>query len=65
MEIKYFADTDTLLINFVDREIVETRDIGENTLIELDGDGEVVSVTIEHANRKMDVESFSLPQSLR
>ena len=59
MDAKYFQDTDTLLINFSDGEIVETRDVNEDVLIELDGDGEVVSVTIEHANRKMDVESFS------
>ena len=52
-------DTDTLLINFTDREIVETRDIGRNTLIELDEDGEVVSVTIEHAKSSMDLESLS------
>ncbi|MCI0439901.1 MAG: DUF2283 domain-containing protein [Nitrospira sp.] len=59
MDIKYFPDTDTLLIYFADKEIVETRDINENILIELDGDGELVSITIEHAKRQMDIESFS------
>jgi len=27
MEMKYFPDTDTLLINFTQKEIAETRDI--------------------------------------
>jgi uncharacterized protein YuzE len=59
MEIKYFSDTDTLLINFSNKEIVETRDITESILIELDKDGDLVSMTIEHAKQLTDVESFS------
>ncbi len=59
MEMKYFSDTDTLLINFAAQEIVETRDINENILIELDGDGNLVSMTIEHAKQHMDIENFS------
>jgi uncharacterized protein YuzE len=39
MEIKYFSDTDTLLINFANKEIVETRAINENILIDLDEQG--------------------------
>lgn len=48
MSIKYFPGTDTLLIDFTDDEIVETKDINENTLVELDRDGALVSMTIEH-----------------
>lgn len=36
MDIKYFPDTDTLLIAFTNKEIVETRDLNNNVLIELD-----------------------------
>jgi uncharacterized protein YuzE len=59
MEIKYFPDTDTLVINFSEQEIVETRDVTENLLIELDNEGNLVSMTIEHAKQHMDVENFS------
>ena len=59
MEIKYFSDTDTLLIVFTDREIVETRDINENTLVEFDRGGELVSMTIEHAKNLIDVDTLS------
>jgi uncharacterized protein YuzE len=59
MEIKYFSDTDTLLINFVKKEIVETRDINENVLIDLDEYGNLISITIEHATQHMDIENFS------
>ena len=59
MRIKYFPDTDTLLIDFANREIVETKDVNENILDELDSDGELVSMTIEHAKNQMDVDSVS------
>ena len=59
MEIKYFPDTDTLLINFTDNAIVETTDVNENALIELGEEGELVSITIECAGDYMDLDSFS------
>ena len=59
MEMKYFPDTDTLLINFTHKDIVETCNINENILIELDRDGQLVSMTIEHAKQHMDIENFS------
>jgi len=62
MQIKYFPDTDTLLINFTDRTIVETRDLNENVLIELDKDGRLVSMTIEHAKQQANIEDFSYQQ---
>ena len=59
MEIRYFQDTDTLLVNFSDRQIVETRDVNEDVLIELDADGRIVSVTIEHAGEHINISNFS------
>jgi uncharacterized protein YuzE len=65
MEIKYFPDTDTLLINFTDKGIVETRDLNENTLIELDKDGYLVSMTIEHAKQQANIDDFSYRQVIK
>jgi uncharacterized protein YuzE len=62
MDIKYFHDTDTLLINFTDKEIVETRDLNENILIELAKDGNLVSMTIEHAKQQANIGNFSYQQ---
>ena len=59
MKVKYFQDTDTLLVDFSDRKIAETRDLNENVLVELDADGHVVSMTIEHAKHQTDVAEFS------
>ncbi len=59
MKVKYFPDTDTLLVSFSDRPIVETRDLNENVLVEFDEAGRVVSMTIEHAKQQTDVGEFS------
>jgi uncharacterized protein YuzE len=59
MKVKYFPDTDTLLLTFSDRRIVETRDLNDNVLVEFDEEGHVVSMTIEHARQQTDVGEFS------
>jgi uncharacterized protein YuzE len=49
MKIKYFNDTDTALAEFTENQAKETREISENIYIDLDADGNPVSMTIEHA----------------
>jgi uncharacterized protein YuzE len=62
MNIKYFQETDTLMINFSNTEIVETRDINEYVLIEVDKLGNLVSMTIEHAQEQANLLDFSYQQ---
>ena len=49
LKIKYFSDTDTALLEFTDNPVKETREISENVYLDLDADGNLVSMTIEHA----------------
>ncbi|MBL0171908.1 MAG: DUF2283 domain-containing protein [Gemmatimonadaceae bacterium] len=49
MNVKYFKDTDTALLEFSDAPVDETREIAENVVVDLDKDGNLVSMTIEHA----------------
>ena len=59
MKIKYFQDTDTLYIEFRPVGVIETRDLDENTLLDVDGDGNVCGITIEHASERAGVPGFS------
>ena len=59
MKAKYFADTDTLLIQFSEAPIADTRDLNENVLVETDKDGKVIALTVEHAKEQMDVSEFT------
>jgi len=51
MKVKYFTETDTALLEFSSRPVDETREISENVCVDLDVDGNLVSMTIEHAAR--------------
>jgi uncharacterized protein YuzE len=51
MTIKYFKSTDTALLEFSTRQVDETREISENIYVDLDKDGNLVSMTIEHAGQ--------------
>ena len=62
MKVRYFADTDTLLIEFRNVPVAETRDLDENTLLDLDEDGNILSITIEHASTRTDAPTFSYEQ---
>ena len=59
MKIKYFQDTDTLYIALRPGEANETKDLDENTLLDLDGDGRLCTITIEHASQRTAAPSFS------
>ena len=62
MDVKYFRGTDTLTIDFSDGNIAETRNVGEDVLIELDAEGKIVSLTIEHAGEHINVSNLSYEQ---
>jgi len=59
MQARYFQDTDTLLLTFSDREIAETYDINEDVLVEVDQDGRLVSLTVEHARQQTNIDEFT------
>lgn len=62
MKVKYFEETDTLYIEFRAAEVAETRELDEDTLLDLDADGRVCAITIEHARERGEFPSFSYEQ---
>ncbi len=59
MKVKYFADTDTALVEFTENEVAQTREISENIYVDLDSQGNLVSMTIEHARTNARLQEFS------
>jgi len=59
MKIKYFTDTDTALLEFTSSPVAETREISDDIYIDLDADGRLVSMTIEHAKTSASIKDFS------
>lgn len=62
MIIKYFPDTDTLHVAFTEREIVETVDFNASMSLDVDLDGNVVALTLEHASANVDLGEVSFQQ---
>jgi uncharacterized protein YuzE len=62
MKVRYFADTDTLLIEFRDAPVSETRDLDENTILDVDAQGNICSITVEHASKRAGAPDFSYEQ---
>ncbi len=60
MKIQYFEDTDTLYIEFRAEDIAETRDLDENTTLDVDREGNLVAITFEHASTRTDVRRLTL-----
>jgi uncharacterized protein YuzE len=58
MRVEYFEDTDTLQISFNDRVVADTHDLDENTLLEEDAEGRLVTITVEHASERADLGTF-------
>ena len=59
MKVKYFSDTDTALAEFTDNAVAETKEISENIYVDLDSNGNLVSMTIEHARKNARLQEFS------
>lgn len=55
MKISYFQDTDTLYIEFRANDITESKDLDENTILDVDAKGNVCAITFEHASQRTDV----------
>ena len=59
MKINFFEDTDTALVEFTSKLVVETREVAEDIYLDLDENGNLVSMTIEHAEEKANIRDFA------
>jgi uncharacterized protein YuzE len=62
MKIKYFTDTDTALVEFSGHQVSQTKEINENIYVDLDEDGNLVNMTIEHASKKANMTELAYQQ---
>jgi len=58
MQVRYFPDTDTLRIELRPSLMVETRDVDDDTLVEVDAAGSVCAIAIELASQRADLSTF-------
>ncbi|MDA3895398.1 MAG: DUF2283 domain-containing protein [Desulfobacteraceae bacterium] len=64
MKVKYFSDTDTAHVEFTGNNVFETKEISENIYIDLDKNGNIVNMTIEHAKVNAGLQEFSFQEMI-
>jgi uncharacterized protein YuzE len=64
MKLHYYAETDSLYINLIDRDSVESEEVAEGVVLDFDADGHLVGIDIDHASKILDLttlEAESIP----
>ena len=62
MKIRYFTDTDTALVEFSDHQVAQTKEINQDIYLDLDADGNLVNMTIEHASSQANMAELAYQQ---
>lgn len=65
MKLRYYPDTDTLSIRLKEGNSIETNEIANDVVVDMDAEGDIISIDIEHASQKFDlnaVEIVNLPR---
>lgn len=55
MKLHYYSETDSLYIELSGRPGVETREIADGLVADLDAEGGIVGLDIDGASRKLDL----------
>jgi len=59
MKFKYYPETDSLYIDLSSNPGTDSKEVADGVVIDLDGDGNVVGIDIDHASEKIDLEDLS------
>ncbi len=62
MKMRYFTDMDTALVEFSNHQVAQTKEINENIYLDLDAEGNLVNMTIEHASRQATMAELAYQQ---
>lgn len=60
MRIEYFPETDSLYIDLADRPGVDTMEIGEGIILDIDEQGHAVGLDIDQASKHLSLNKLNL-----
>lgn len=58
MKLHYYADTNSLYLEFQERPSVDTREISPDIRLDLDEQGRPVGLDIDHASKVLDLDTL-------
>ena len=59
MKFKYYPETDSLYIDLSSKTSTDSKEVADGVVIDLDSDGNIVGIDIDHASKKIDLEDLS------
>jgi uncharacterized protein YuzE len=62
MRIQYYADTDSLYIDFSARPSAESKEITDGVVLDYDAEGNIVGIDIDHASKRLELSDLTLSQ---
>jgi uncharacterized protein YuzE len=60
MRFRYYEETDALYIDLADRMSVDSREVAPEVVIDLDDQGRIVGIEIQHASVLVDLSRLEL-----
>lgn len=60
MKLNYFPDTDTLYIELSPRPGSDAEEVADGVVLDLDADGVVTGIEIEHASERTDLREVAM-----
>jgi uncharacterized protein YuzE len=60
MRINYYADTDSLYIDFSSRPSADSREVSEGVVLDYDADGNLVGIDIDQASTRLEIKELIL-----
>jgi uncharacterized protein YuzE len=58
VKLHYYAETDSLYVEFQERPSVDTREITVDVRLDLDAEGRPVGLDIDHASRVLELDTL-------
>jgi uncharacterized protein YuzE len=58
MRLSYYAETDSLYVEFRDALSADSREIAPGVVVDFDEKGNVVGIHIDHASEKLDISTL-------
>ena len=59
MKFKYYPETDSLYIDLSSNPGIDSKEVAEGVVIDLDREGNIVGIDIDQASKKVDLEDLS------
>lgn len=60
MKINYYADTDSLYIDFSSKPSVDSRKVSDGIVLDYDADGNLTGIDIDQASTKLEIKELIL-----